>query len=56
MPRRNSSTNKYPETRRHTNNTGYRRIKNGGTRKDIMRIARELGIPYGLPRKEEVDE
>jgi len=51
MPRRNR--NQYNIKRQHTNNTGLRSIKNGTTRKFIKQLARELGIPYGLPRGEE---
>jgi hypothetical protein len=32
--------------RRHHNNKGYRQIKNGGTTKQVKRIAKKLGIPY----------
>jgi len=33
--------------RRHSNNTGYRQIQRGQTRKQVARIAKRLGIPIG---------
>lgn len=35
--------------RRHHNNTGYRRIKNGSIEKDVQGMAARLGVPYGKP-------
>jgi hypothetical protein len=33
--------------RKHTNNKGIRSIKNGSTEKELIDIAKKLGIKYG---------
>ncbi len=35
------------KSRRHHNNNGLRSIKNGTVARQLKRIARKLGIPYG---------
>lgn len=37
--------------RRHSNNTGYRRIKNGNVKKDVQKMAAEMRVPYGRPHE-----
>jgi len=32
---------------KHTNNKGYRQIKNSKTRKQMKILAKKLGVPYG---------
>lgn len=34
--------------RRHHNNRGDRTIKSGACEREVRRIARKLGIPYGM--------
>lgn len=36
--------------RRHHNNKGTRQIKRGRCEQRARRLARRLGVPYGLPR------
>ncbi len=46
MPRRNKKTNKMPYLRRHTNKNSLRGIKNGKYKREIKKLAKELGIPF----------
>ena len=36
--------------RRHHSNKGYRQIKNGHPEKQMRRLAKKMGVPYGLPK------
>lgn len=42
--------------RRHTNTKGYRQAKNGKVKFLIKKLARELGVPYGVYRKQRRQE